>query len=93
VSGGHNTGIQLTQDAGIVSNVSIGSNQLDGGGCTVNLAEKGKGAFQGISITDNKFGRHTKVVNCAIISPSTSHPVNKNNFYIPDNTPVTIHAG
>jgi hypothetical protein len=73
--------------------VSIASNKINGGGCTVNLAEKGKGAFQGISVTDNKFGRDTKHVDCAIISPSTTKVVNTGNVYIPDYTAVKVRAG
>lgn len=93
IYGAHNTGIQLTQDAGIVSNVAIGNNHLDGGGCTVNLAEKGKGPFQGVSVTDNKFGRHTKVANCAIISPNTTKVVNTGNVYVPDYAAVQVRQG
>jgi hypothetical protein len=93
ISGAKNTGIQLTQDAGKVSNVAIARNLLDGGGCTINLAEKGRGAFQGISITDNKFGRNTKVDDCAIISPSSSRPVNERNVYVPDGEVVEVHPG
>ena len=72
VSGAHNSGIQFTQDQGIVANVTISRNWLDGGGCTINLAEKGRGPFQGIVITDNTFGRSTSVASCAIIAPDTT---------------------
>jgi len=93
ISGAFNTGIQITQDRGTVSNVSITNNVADGGGCTVNVAEKGKGAIQGLSITDNEFGRHTKVDDCAVIAPSTTKISMARNVYIPDNEPVVIHKG
>jgi hypothetical protein len=68
----YNTGIQFTQDQGVVSDVQILKNWADGGGCTVNLAEKGKGPFQGVVINDNTFGQNTRVDNCAIISPEST---------------------
>lgn len=91
-SGSHNTGIQLTQDRGPVSDVTIDRNWLDGGGCTVNLAESGKGAFQGITVTNNTFGRTTKVANCAIISPRTTVVDNSGNVFT-DGTAATVRRG
>ena len=41
--------------------MTVDQNWADGGGCTINLAEKGKGPFQGVTITNNTFGRTTKV--------------------------------
>jgi hypothetical protein len=92
ISGAFNTGIQFTQDQGIVSNVTVDKNYLDGGGCTVNLAEKGKGPFQGITVKDNKFGRTTKVYNCAIISPTTTVVANSNNYFT-DGAVATVRKG
>ncbi|WP_235523267.1 right-handed parallel beta-helix repeat-containing protein [Cellulomonas sp. Root485] len=81
ISGAYNTGIQFTQDQGIVSNVTVDRNWADGGGCTVNLAEKGMGPFQGVAISNNTFGRNTKVANCAIIAPTTTVLSTSANFY------------
>ncbi|WP_273652151.1 hypothetical protein [Cellulomonas fimi] len=92
ISGAFNTGIQFTQDQGIVSNVTVDKNYLDGGGCTVNLAEKGRGPFQGITVKDNKFGRTTKVYNCAIISPTTTVVANSNNYFT-DGAVATVRKG
>jgi len=74
IEGAFNSGIQFTQDEGLVSDVQIVKNWADGGGCTVNFAEKGKGPFLGIVITDNVFGRDMRVSDCAIIAPSTTTP-------------------
>lgn len=92
IEGAFNTGIQFTQDQGIVSNVTVDQNYLDGGGCTINLAEKGKGPFQGITITNNTFGRDTKHYNCAIISPTTTKPVTANNYFV-DGVVATVRKG
>lgn len=93
LSGSHNAGVQITQDAGDVSNFSFKNNSADGGACTVNVAQKSYGPIYGTVITDNKFGRNTKVVNCAIISPSTTKISTARNYYTPDNKTVSVHAG
>jgi hypothetical protein len=90
--GAFNTGIQFTQDLGTVSDVQIRGNWGNGGGCTINLAEKGRGPFQRIVITDNTFGRDTKVANCAIIAPPTTVLSVARNFYT-DGVPVTVRKG
>ena len=92
ISGAYNTGIQFTQDQGTVSDVTISGNWLDGGGCTVNLAEKGRGPFQGIAITDNTFGRDTRVASCAIISPTTTVVRAERNVFT-DGTPARVRTG
>lgn len=66
IEGAHNAGIMITQDAGRTANVMIRDNFLDGGGCTINLHDKGKGAFQNIDIVSNVFGANSKY-NCQII--------------------------
>ncbi|GCE76110.1 right-handed parallel beta-helix repeat-containing protein [Cellulomonas biazotea] len=92
ISGAFNTGIQFTQDQGIVSNVTVDKNTLDGGGCTINLAEKGKGPFQGVKVLDNTFGRTTKIFNCAIISPTTTVVTNSGNYFT-DGVVATVRKG
>ncbi len=92
ISGAYNTGIQFTQDRGIVSDVVIDRNLLDGGGCMINLAEKGRGPFQGIVIRDNTFGRNMRLANCAIISPPTTILTTANNYFT-DGGVVTVRRG
>lgn len=93
ISGAFNSGVQITQDRSTVANVQFTGNVADGGGCTVNIAEKGGGAIHGLVITDNEFGRTTKVSNCAIIAPISSMPEIARNFYAPDGAAVTVHKG
>lgn len=90
--GAHNSGVQVTQDQGKVSNITFAGNWMDGGGCSFNVAEKGQGSIPGISISDNIFGRTTKVANCAVISPPSTIISMANNVYI-DGVAVTVHRG
>ena len=76
----------------IVSDVQIVKNWADGGGCTINLAEKGRGPFAGIVITDNVFGRDTKHYNCAIISPTTTKITAARNVFT-DGTVAAVQKG
>lgn len=69
ITGAHNAAIMVTQDAGPVSNVMIRRNYLDGGGCTVNVAQKAHGPFVNVDIIGNLFG-HASVYNCHIIRPA-----------------------
>ncbi|MDD9205218.1 right-handed parallel beta-helix repeat-containing protein, partial [Georgenia sp. 10Sc9-8] len=48
IEGAYNAAIMITQDQDRTSDVTISGNWLDGGKCTVNLSEKGRGPFQGI---------------------------------------------
>lgn len=93
ISGAFNSGIQITQDTGTVANFTFTGNYANGGGCTVNIAEKSYGPVQGVKIADNTFGRDTKVSNCAVIAKSTTKIDLQRNFYMPDKAAVSVHKG
>lgn len=94
ITGATGAAIQLTQDRGTVADVQITGNFLDGGGCTVNFAEKGRGPFQSVTVSDNKFGRNTGNPDCAIIAPTTTIAVltTSNNTFT-DGTPARVRRG
>jgi hypothetical protein len=92
IPGAHNSGVQITQNRGLVSNLQFTGNTIDGGGCSFNISEGGKGPVTGVAIDDNTFGRSTKVANCAVIAPTTSMPTLSNNHYT-DGANVTVHRG
>lgn len=87
-------GIQFTQDRGPIGSVRVDGNFINGGGCSVNIAEGGKGPLQEVVIINNVFGRDTRHLNCAVIAPSTTHPYLKlsNNFYV-DGAAVKVRRG
>jgi hypothetical protein len=73
MDGYHNTAIMITQNASLITGVLMDSNQLSGGQCTVNMAEKGKGPLQGVKLRSNKFGLN--LVSgwlCPLIYPKTT---------------------
>jgi hypothetical protein len=93
LSGAHNAGVQITQDTGRVSNFSFKNNFADGGACTINVAQKSYGPVQGAVITDNKFGRNTRLTDCAIISPTSTKISAARNYYTPDNKTASVRRG
>lgn len=93
LTGSHSAGVMITQDRGHVSNVTFTNNFADNGACTVNIAEKAYGPIVGMTITDNTFGRNTKLANCAVISAPTTVIKLARNYYTPDDTPVSIKRG
>ncbi|WP_158252895.1 hypothetical protein [Cryobacterium sp. N21] len=88
----HSAAVQITQDRGVVSNFSFTDNFANNGACTVNIAEKAYGPLKGTIIKDNKFGRDTKVANCAVIAKTTTIIDFQRNYYT-DNTTVVIKKG
>jgi len=91
--GAFNSGIQITQDNGIVSNVTIDGNLAGGGGCSVNVAQKGGGPIAGIAVRNNRFYRDQKVAGCAIISPSTTPVAASGNTWLDNGTSVSVKKG
>jgi len=67
----HNAAIQVTQDMGVVANLTVENNLLSNGGCTVNLAQKARGPLTGITLRNNRFTR-TSTHGCAVIVSAPS---------------------
>jgi hypothetical protein len=91
--GAYNSGIQITQDNGTVSNVTIAGNVAGGGGCSVNVSQKGGGPIAGISVTNNRFRRDQRVSGCAIIRPKTTVVASSGNTWIDNGAAVVIKNG
>ncbi len=84
-----NAAYQVTQDSGAVSDLRVDGNFLDGGSCTLNFAHKGGPTpMTGISVTNNRFGRHSEF-NCPIII-STQTVLGTNSGNVFDDTGAAI---
>jgi len=79
--GSKNTVIMVTQDQGAVSNLTIRNNYLDGGNCSINMNEKGKGAFSKVLISGNIFGPTRTISYCAAYIPTTSDVTLQSNYW------------
>lgn len=88
-----NAGVMMAHDSGIISNVSITKNYLDGGACTINVSEKGKGPFKGLTISNNSFGSSQRVAKCAVIRPVTTTVNATGNTWAKDGSAVALSRG
>ena len=86
---GHNSAVQVTQDVALTTDTVISRNWLDGGGCTVNLSNKGQSWMSGITVNDNRFGRHQQFGGCAMIVTRSTSLNHWNNVW--DDNSVGIH--
>ncbi|GGU06900.1 hypothetical protein GCM10007979_00600 [Nocardioides albus] len=92
-TGAYNAGVQITQSISEVNGVTIRDNLLGGGGCTVNIAEKGRGPVDRIVIRDNRFLDDQRIDRCAIIHPSSTHIAHSGNVWDDTGRPVALSRG
>ena len=94
LQGAHNAGVQITQDSGVVSGVTFTGNHADGGACTINVAEKGRGPISGLDIRSNTFGLNTRISRCAVLlPPSTKSLSDVTGNIFTDGSAVTVSDG
>jgi hypothetical protein len=91
IEGAFNAGVMITQDQSRASDIRIVGNRLAGGGCTVNVSEKGKGPITGLVVQDNTFGS-SRIADCGIIAPPSS-PVSPSGNVWADGGAVRVRAG
>jgi hypothetical protein len=85
---GANAAVQVTQDFGKVSSLTISNNWMNGGGCSLNIAHKG-GADLSVSASGNRFGRQTGF-NCPILLSTRTTLVGGSNVWDDSGQPVPI---
>ena len=94
LSGTHNAAIQVTQDRGVVSNLTLDGNWINDGACSVNLAQNKFGPVQGVVIKNNVFTRSQVHSGCAIIADNATIPqVSLNGNVWSDGKPVSSIQG
>jgi len=89
IYGFHNAAIMVTQNAAKVDGLSIRDNTLSDGGCTVNMAEKGKGPLSGVAVVSNRFGRNnTSSYACPMAIPTTTTATLSGNTWLDSSAAV-----
>lgn len=72
LEGGSNAAVQVTQTVAATTDLDISGNWIDGGGCSINLSNKGRPSMRGIRVAGNTFGAHQQYAGCALLAtPST----------------------
>ena len=79
--GSRSASVMIVQGPSGVSDVHIEGNLIDGGACSINLAESGRGAIAGVSVVDNTFGTRTTHAHCAVIRPASTQVTHRGNAF------------
>ncbi|HEY3339504.1 MAG TPA: right-handed parallel beta-helix repeat-containing protein [Propionicimonas sp.] len=86
IGGFHNAALQVTQNYSATHNVTVRNNQLSGGGCQINVTQKGRGgagkAIYAFSITGNGFGTGLFGSTCPMRLPKTSTFTVSGNYWL-----------
>jgi len=76
IEGFHNAAIQVTQNSQATHNVTVRNNKFSGGGCTINVTDKGAGGkgkpIYSFSLSTNGFGPGNYGTTCPIRLPKSS---------------------
>lgn len=90
--GAYGAVVMITQNYARSQDISIIDNVISGGGCSINLSEKGQGPIQNTLVQDNEFGA-TRVNGCAVIAPPTSPVRMVNNIWSATGASVGVTRG
>ncbi len=96
MTGFHNAAVMITQNSSTITGVTLQNNTLAGGGCTINLSEKGKGAMTGVKMLTNKFGTNRdSSTSCPIIMPPATLAIAQvsGNTWLDNGTTVNARQG
>ncbi|BDZ45938.1 hypothetical protein [Naasia aerilata] len=92
LSGAHNAVVQITQDRGVVSDVTFVHNRANGGWCSINVSLGDYGPIAGVTVENNVFGRSQRLADCAIISPPSTQIALAHNRFT-NGEAVTVRRG
>ena len=93
IEGANNAAIMVTQDAGTTGDLLMEGNYLDGGGATINFGSGGA-PKTGLTVRNNRFGRHQRNPGMAIIRHPVQSPLTESgNVWDDDGTPIKITRG
>ncbi|MCW2644723.1 MAG: hypothetical protein QOF87_4426 [Pseudonocardiales bacterium] len=88
--GGSNSALQITQGNGVVAGLGFTGNWVDGGGCSVNVADIPLTTMSGITVSYNRFSHTSTFRNCAIIVSNGVNLTAGGNTWVGTNTRVAL---
>lgn len=93
ITGANNAAIMVQQDAGAISDLTIETCYLDGGGATVNFGSTGAPKTN-LFMRNNRFGPNRRNIGMAIIANPTQSPLTAvGNVWDDTGLPVTVTRG
>jgi hypothetical protein len=81
--------VMLTQNVSTSADIRIIANWISGGGCSINVDEKGRGPIQGLLVSNNVFGA-SAVTGCAVLVPTSSPVVMVDNVWADSGRTVEV---
>jgi hypothetical protein len=85
-----NSAMQVNQNLGTVTDLHFTGNYAEGGDCTVNLVNMPRPSMAGIQVDNNRFGRNTRMTNCAIFAKYAVTLTDVNDVWDDTGLPVTL---
>lgn len=82
LEGSSSAAIMITQGRGKVSDMIVENSWIDGGSCSVNIAESKQGPLRGLTFRNNVFGTSTRHPYCALLVPSTTTVTQVGNTFV-----------
>ena len=82
LEGSSSAAIMITQGRGKVSDMIVENSWIDGGSCSVNIAESKQGPLRGLTFRNNVFGTSTRHPRCALLVPSTTTVTQVGNTFV-----------
>lgn len=64
----YNSSLQVTQDYAPLTRFTFAKNYVDGGGCSLNLNQKGKASWLTTTLSGNRLGRNTRYAACGLLT-------------------------
>ena len=92
LEGSSSAAVMITQGRGKVSGTTVENSWIDGGSCSVNIAELNQGPLSGLTFRNNVFGTSTRHPYCALLVPSTT-PVTQSGNSFADGTVFRVSKG
>jgi hypothetical protein len=85
-----NSAMQVKQNLGVVTDLHFTGNYAEGGDCTVNVVNLPRPSMTGIQVDNNRFGRNTRIANCAIFAKYAVTLTDVNDVWDDTGLPVTL---
>lgn len=89
IAGGSNSALQVTQDYARVSNMAFNDNDVNGGACTVNIAQKPLNDVT-VTVAGNRFGPDRVYKGCGIIASPDATLLGSGNVWSSDATQTLV---
>lgn len=90
ITGATNAAVQVTQDVGAVSNLSLTGNFLDNGDCSIKINHKVRSSLGPVTLSGNRFGRGQAISGCAVLRTGNTTMTESGNVWHDNDATVLV---